>query len=190
MPKRPRAVSAPSAVTNRIEHLYTVLKDLLAGLVGAQRASKIVNLWQRFWRYAAGSLLTALFSQFVLFVVFSLLHLESARDSAITATLAGAVPSYFLNRNWAWGKRGRSSWAREVIPYFAMAITGLVFSTWAVDFANSHANVLGTSRIDRDFIVQGSYLLSFALLWFGKFALMHSWLFAENNPVADQIGEL
>jgi putative flippase GtrA len=143
-------------------------------------------LWSRFWRYAAGSLISAVFSQIVLLVVFYVLRLENARDSAITATLTGAVPSYFLNRHWAWGKRNRSSFRREVLPYILMAVTGLIFSTWFVDFAHTNASFLGHSRVAVDVVVQGSYLLSFVLLWFGKFAFMHKWLF-RTQPASEPV---
>lgn len=138
-------------------------------------------LWSRFWRYAAGSAATAVFSQVVLLVVYSVGHLESAHNAAITATLLGIVPSYFINRYWAWGRRSRSSLSREVLPYVAMALVSLVFSTWVVDFAHSHASLLGRSQLAGDIVVQGSYFGSFVLLWFGKFAFMHTWLFRSRE---------
>ncbi len=158
------------------------LQMTLARVVGEQRTEKLINLWSRFWKYATGSAISAIFSQLVLLLTYSILRLESPRGAAITATLAGAVPSYFLNRNWAWGRSGRSSLHKEVLPYFAMAIAGLIFSTWAVDWAHSNVTVFGTSRLVQDIVVQGSYLGSFVILWFGKFAVMHRWLF--NAPTA------
>jgi putative flippase GtrA len=139
------------------------------------------GLWSRFWRYATGSAVTAVFSQVVLLVVYSVGHLESAHDAAITATLIGILPSYFINRYWAWGRRSRSSLSREVLPYVAMALVSLVFSTWVVDFAHSHASILGRSQLAGDIVVQGSYFGSFVLLWFGKFAFMHTWLFRTRE---------
>jgi putative flippase GtrA len=155
-------------------------------VISEQQYRRFRALWSRFWRYATGSLVTAIFSQVVLFFVFSVLRLESARDSAITATLVGAVPSYFINRYWAWGKKSPSSFRREVIPYILMALISLVFSTWFVDFSHSHAGFLGSSRIAVDVVVQGSYLLSFVILWFGKFAFMHKWLF-RGVPTSESV---
>jgi len=152
-------------------------RSLLAA-VGFDRA---VPLWDRFWRYAAGSAVTALLSQAVLFVVYSLTHLLTARDAAIAATLAGIPPSYWLNRSWAWRRRDRSSLGGEVVPYVAMALVSLVVSTWAVDAAHAHALALGASRVDQDIVVQGTYLASFVVLWFGKFAFMHRALFGRER---------
>ncbi len=168
--------------SSQVETIEFVVKRIVTLVLSEEHYGRLRSLWSRFWRYATGSALTAVFSQLVLFLVFSVLRLENAKDAAITATLAGAVPSYFINRYWAWGKKSPSSLRREVVPYVLMAVTGLVFSTWFVDFSHSHASFLGTSRLTTDIVVQGSYLLSFVILWFGKFAFMHKWLF-RSEPV-------
>ncbi|MGC9155601.1 MAG: GtrA family protein [Ferrimicrobium sp.] len=167
-----------------MDTIEIVAQRLATLVISEEQYRRIRALWSRFWRYATGSVITAVFSQLVLFFVFSVLRLENARDSAITATLIGAIPSYFINRYWAWGKKSPTSFRREVLPYILMAVTGLIFSTWFVDFSHSHAGFLGTSRLATDIVVQGSYLLSFVLLWFGKFTFMHKWLF-RSAPLAE-----
>ncbi|MHB8189541.1 MAG: GtrA family protein [Ferrimicrobium sp.] len=142
------------------------------------RFPRLRALWSRMWRYAAGSIISLIISQLVFLSLFSLFRVAGSHNSSIIATLSGMVPSYFLNRNWAWGRRTRSSLHREIIPYVLMAVIGLLFSTWSADFSNSHPHVLGPSRIDQDITVQGAYFASFAILWFGKFAFMQRWLFA------------
>jgi putative flippase GtrA len=169
-----------------VEPIELVVQRLATLIISEEQYQRIRALWSRFWRYATGSLITAIFSQLVLFLVFSVFRLENARDSAITATLVGAVPSYFINRYWAWGKTSPSSFRREVVPYVVMALISLVFSTWFVDFSHSHAGFLGSSRLAVDIVVQGSYLLSFVILWFGKFAFMHKWLF-RSAPATDSV---
>jgi len=166
-----------------VDTIEIVVKRIATVFMSEQHYDRLRALWSRFWRYATGSIITAIFSQLVLFFVFSVLRLENAKDSAITATLIGAIPSYFINRYWAWGKKSPSSLRREVLPYVLMAVTGLVFSTWFVDFAHSNAGFLGSSRIVTDVVVQGSYLLSFVILWFGKFTFMHKWLFRSEPAV-------
>lgn len=154
----------------------------MQAIVARPLPRRLRALWSRFWRYATGSAATAIFSQLVLLVVYSVGHLEDAHDAAITATLIGIIPSYFINRYWAWGRRSPSSLSREVLPYVGMALVSLVFSTWVVDFAHSHTTIFGTSQLASDIVVQGSYFGSFVLLWFGKFAFMHGWLFRAREP--------
>jgi putative flippase GtrA len=135
----------------------------------------------KFLKYAAGSGISAIISQIAFILSFGPLHLFDARGSSIFATFVGMVPSYFLNRNWAWKKRSRSSVSREVIPYVVMAIIGLVFSTWSVDFADSHSHFLGHAHILRVLFVSGTYFMSFAVLWFAKFAFLNRYLFGDGS---------
>jgi putative flippase GtrA len=135
----------------------------------------------KFLKYAAGSGISAVISQIAFVASFGPLHLFNARGSSIFATFVGMVPSYFLNRHWAWKKRSRSSISREVIPYIAMAVIGLVFSTWSVDFADSHSQFLGSAHVLRVLFVSGTYFASFAVLWFAKYAFLNRFLFGDAS---------
>ena len=92
-------------------------------------------------RYTLVSVISVAVSQFAFIMVFGVFQLWGARGSSIFATCVGSVPSYYLNRNWAWGKSGRSHVWREVVPFWVLAFVGLVFSTWSADFAHTHARL-------------------------------------------------
>ncbi|HUS62317.1 MAG TPA: GtrA family protein, partial [Acidimicrobiales bacterium] len=85
---------------------------------------------QKAIRYTLVSIIAFAVFEMSLFVLLGLLH-WSARDATILANVIGGVPSYYLNRRWAWGKRGRSHLMREVVPFWALAFISLAFSTWA-----------------------------------------------------------
>jgi GtrA-like protein len=59
------------------------------------------------------------------------------RPANVIACAVAAVPSFHLNRSWAWGRRGRSRLLREVAPFWALAFLGLAFSTWAADMSGA-----------------------------------------------------
>ena len=63
----------------------------------------------------------------------------SAWESGTLATAIGAVPSYEMNRKWAWGKRGKSHLLREVVPFWALAFLGWGLSTISVILMESYA---------------------------------------------------
>jgi len=136
---------------------------------------------QRAIRYTLGSGIAFVISQIVFIASYGVLHLFGARGSSIFATMAGAVPSYYMNRNWAWQKRGRSHLSKEVIPYFVMAALSLVFSTWSADFASSHKDIVGASHFFQVVFVDGAYIASFAVLWFAKYAFMDKILFTKSK---------
>ena len=68
----------------------------------------------------------------------------SAVVASTLATSIAAVPSYEMNRKWAWGKTGRSHIMKEVVPFWTIAIISWGVSTLAVcvhfmeDYAKQH----------------------------------------------------
>ncbi|MBA3266933.1 MAG: GtrA family protein [Acidimicrobiia bacterium] len=131
-------------------------------------------------RYSMVSVVSVITYEILLFVTLGLLHWETARSANILAVAVSAVPSYYLNRVWVWGKSGRSHFMKEVVPFWAMALLGLVFSTWATDFANSFADDVTTVHLLQTFIVMAAGLGAFGLLWVAKFVVLNKVLFAHK----------
>ncbi len=67
-------------------------------------------------RYSLVSVVTVAVSQTTLFVLFAFAHWR-ASSANIVASIAGGIPSYYLNRSWVWGKGGRSHLVKEVLPF-------------------------------------------------------------------------
>ncbi|MGI8810627.1 MAG: GtrA family protein [Acidimicrobiales bacterium] len=127
-------------------------------------------------RYSLVSVVSVIVSQIVLFAAQSF---WSARTSNIIAVCVSAVPSYYLNRAWAWGKTGKSHLMKEIVPFWSLALLGLVFSTWAADYAESNAHQVTGSDLVARLIVNGAALAAFGVLWVGKFFIFNKVLFAR-----------
>jgi len=96
--------------------------------------------------------------------------LSGATANLLAVSLA-AGPSYVLNRYWTWGKRGRNHVWKEMVPFWSMALLGLVFSTWLVALADQRwGTVLAVSLAN---------LCAFGLLWIGRFVVLDRVLFAS-----------
>ncbi len=134
----------------------------------------------RMLRYSLVSLVSIAVSQTVLMAAFGLLH-WTARLANVVACAAGTVPSYYLNRSWAWGRRGRSHLWKEVAPFWALAFLGLAFSTWAADFGSTLAEQAAVSHRTATAMVMTSALLAFGVLWLGKFAIFNTVLFSSPS---------
>ena len=132
-------------------------------------------------RYTLVSVISVAVSQAAFIMVFGVLQLWGARGSAIFATCVGSVPSYYLNRNWAWGKSGRSHIWREVVPFWVLAFVGLVFSTWSADFAHTHTQGMH-SHLLHVAVVSAAYLGSFGVLWVAKFLAFNRVMFVHHEP--------
>ncbi len=132
-------------------------------------------------RYTLVSVISVIVSLVVLFVTLFFLK-WSARTANIVAVGVSAIPSYFLNRAWAWGKTGKSHLLKEVVPFWAMAFLGLLVSTWAAVFVKANAHYITDSHLGVTLLVMVSNIASFGVLWFGKFLVLNKVLFA---PPAD-----
>lgn len=137
---------------------------------------------KKFIRYSMVSVVSVITYEILLFITLGLLHWESARNANIFAVTVSAIPSYYLNRAWAWGKSGRSHFMKEVVPFWGMALLGLVFSTWIADFAKTFADEHTSVHLLRTFIVMMGGLAAFGVLWVAKFVILNKVLFAHKPP--------
>ncbi|MEP6660542.1 MAG: GtrA family protein [Acidimicrobiales bacterium] len=93
----------------------------------------------------------------------------------LVAVCISAVPSYYLNRAWVWGKRGSSSMAREVLPFWIMTLAGLALSTFLAYVAD---------RIwDATIAVNIANLAGFGVLWVLKFLVLDQYVFSDRESV-------
>lgn len=152
------------------------------GLIGWAKSPE----GRKWVRYSMVSVVAVLCSQVILALTFGVLH-WSARSANMTAVGLSAVPSYWLNRAWVWKKTDRSSMLREVVPFWAMAFIGLVFSTWAADFAATHASSLSSSRGVQTVIVMAASLAAFGVLWIGKFVVLNRVLFVHDGEASEVV---
>ena len=134
-------------------------------------------------RYALGSVVASLVSLVTFVVVYGVLGALSPRQSSVAASLTGMVPAYFLNRNWAWGRRGRSHLVKEVLPYLAASVLGLVAAMWSVDVASSHVKTLTGDKSLQVTLVAMAYVGTYASLWVLKF-LFFNVLFGRPHRAA------
>jgi putative flippase GtrA len=95
----------------------------------------------------------------------------------IVATAAGTVPSYELNRKWAWGKTGKSHLWREVMPFWVLAFIGLAVSTWWAVMAESLAQSHHFSHSTQTAVVELAVISAFGVLWIAKYAVINKVLF-------------
>lgn len=129
-------------------------------------------------RYTATSVICVVISEFVL-TILGLLG-WTAFGAVLTATAISTVPSYELNRKWAWGKSGKSHMGKEVVPFWVLAFIGLAFSLWAVDLAQSVARHHHLSTVLRTGVLDAAFIGSYGILWIGKFLIFNKILFAHH----------
>ena len=137
---------------------------------------------QKFLKYSAVSVISVIIAQILLILAFNVIR-WSAADSNIFAVGVSSIPSYYLNRAWAWQKRGRSHFMKEVLPFWGLAFLGLVLSTIAVDFVDGHVH--GLHQAVRSLVVQATNIGAFGVLWIVKFIIFNELMFKHHPEVLE-----
>ena len=137
---------------------------------------------KKFLKYSAVSVISVIVNVVMLVFAYGILG-WSATPANIFAVGVSAIPSYYLNRAWAWGKRGRSHLLKEVAPFWGLAFLGLVISTIAVHLVDSH--IRGFHRAVRTVFLAGTQIGAFGVLWIGKFIIFNELMFKHNPEVLE-----
>ncbi len=137
---------------------------------------------QRLSRCLVVSVGTTLLSAAVL-VTLALGAGVPAGPANVVAVCCGIAPSYFANRRWVWGRTGRSSVGREILPFWTLSLAGLVASTIAVSMVASATTRWSISA--RSIALPFANLGVFGALWLGQFVLLDRVVF--DNTVSFEV---
>jgi putative flippase GtrA len=129
-------------------------------------------LGKKLIRYSLTSVVAVIVGQGLL-LFFQVVVDWSPANANLAAVCLSAIPSYLMNRYWAWEKRGRNHLLKEVAPFWGLAVLGLVFSTWAVDYVADHHS-------DAVIVIQLTALSAFGVLWVGKFIVFNELMFKHH----------
>ena len=144
----------------------------------ALRAHARTPTGQKLVKYTMVSVISVIIGQALLLFAFGVLRWDAV-PSNVFAVGVSAIPSYYLNRAWAWGKRGRSHFLKEVVPFWAMAFLGLALSTVFVSVAEGRSANL--NRALQTLVVSGASIAAFGVLWVAKFVILNKVLFAHHE---------
>jgi putative flippase GtrA len=122
-------------------------------------------------RYFTGSVVATVCSEVVFVVLYGALGIGTAWSSVLS-WLAGAIPSFWLNRSWAWQRTGRPSLRREVLPYVAIILTTLLLATVLTHVADVWLHHRGVSSSVRVTLVAGVFLGTYVLVFGLRFLLL------------------
>jgi putative flippase GtrA len=130
-------------------------------------------------RYVLSSGASVIVGQAVLAFTFGVLGWEAAPANVVSFVVAGVV-AYVLHRRWTWRRSGRSGLARELLPYWGIAMVSLVLSTWLVDVVAREAAGAQVAHAVATLMVMGTALLVNGVFWVVKFVVFDRWLFADR----------
>jgi putative flippase GtrA len=141
----------------------------------------VVRLWLfahtpegiRMVRYGLVSVVSALFAFTVLTVVYGVLQLWTEVPSVVFSNIVATFVNYFLNRRWVWGKSGRSSLLKEVLPFWIMSISGMVLALFTASLARQFSDAHHLDHLARTVVVLGANTCAFGINWIVKFLILN-----------------
>jgi putative flippase GtrA len=132
-------------------------------------ATPSLGLGPKLFRYFTGSLVATGCSEATFVLLYGPAGMGTAWSSVLS-WLAGAIPNFWLNRNWAWQRTGRPSLRREVAPYAAVVIVTLLLATLLTHLADQMLHQAGVASSLRVTLVAavflGTYVVVFAVRFF------------------------
>jgi putative flippase GtrA len=126
-------------------------------------------------RYSSVSIMGVLITQILIVVLYNGVGLAAWVTNFIAVTIS-SIPAYMLNRAWVWNKHSSHSMTREVLPFWGMALLGLVISTIAVAIVSQYTDAV--------IAISLTNIASFGVLWVGKFLILEKWMFKAEHPIA------
>ena len=129
-------------------------------------------------RYGAVSVFNILCHQFLLNLANSGWGWSGGVANVFAAVLT-AIPGYVLSRRWVWGVRGPHSVRQEIVPFWSLALVGLVVSTTLAEGAD---RVLGSGI----WVALGS-LVGYFVVWMAKFVILERMFDRSASRVERQL---
>lgn len=128
-------------------------------------------------KYASVSVINVFIGQGLLFVFSKIVGLNFV-EANVAAVCLSAVPAFILSRRWIWQLKTRSHFVREVVPFWSLALLGLLLSTVMVAIAERWS--------DATWVLMITNLAAFGLLWVGKFFFLDKVLFGPHHHEFDE----
>ena len=125
------------------------------------------------YRYVMASVLSTIFAQTVLAIVYGARIIPSAVWATLFANISAAFPSYFLNRNWTWRKTGKSSFKSEIFPFWMLSFLGIGFGEVGSLVARHLINAHHWPHLINLIVVCSLSLTSFAIFWVLKLKIFN-----------------
>jgi putative flippase GtrA len=137
-------------------------------------------------RYTLSSVITTGVSFSAIVIFYGLKIIPGVIWSTLAGNVVATLPSYHLNRLWAWGKRGKSAFRNEIVPYWSLAFAGIAFSQIGAFFARSEVHSHHWGHLTDTAIVAFTNLVCFAVFWVLKLVVFNKIFHFDKLKIIDE----
>jgi len=139
------------------------VQDALAGRLSEGMVRKL--------KYSAVSVINVPLGQAIL--AFCVYVLDwSGTEGNLLAVVLTTIPAYLLNRAWVWKRVGGHSFMSDVLPFWAMALLGLLVSTAVVAWAER--------TWSPEWVPNVASLAAFGVIWVMKYLVLDRLMFGRE----------
>lgn len=142
--------------------MTAVASTSVTSTLGTARTFMVENR-EKIIRYCGVSVVNVLVGQGILAFCLLVLDLSGVLSQFIAASLS-AIPAYILSRRWVWKQRGKDSFRTEVLPFWTMAIIGLVFAVASIAIMERFT--------DHPIVIMLTSLGAYGVVWVGKYFVL------------------
>lgn len=129
-------------------------------------------------KYLGVSAFNVVFGQSLLFFASAILGWSYVASNFFAVAIS-AAPAYFLSRYWVWQKSGKNHFWKEVVPFWSLALVGLIISTVFVAIAET----VSSSTL----VLMLTNLVAFGIVWVAKFFILDKYLFKDELLTDDAL---
>ncbi len=137
-------------------------------------------------RFVSVSAIAVVVNQVTLFVCYLLLGWDKKDSvrSLFVAFLLSSITSYILNRRWVWKRSGRSSFRREILPFWGVGFAQLAISVPFVRWGQLEVEANITNKLVRTVCFMLLNLAVYLVMWFAKYMFFNKVVFADKAKPA------
>lgn len=137
-------------------------------------------------RFTSVSAISTVVSFSTISIVYGTKIVHGAITSTIIGNMVATIPSYYLNRTWTWGKKGRSHFRGEIIPFWTMAVLGTAFSLFGASLAGHIVDTHHWHHLINTGIVAFANLASFGIFWVLKLKVFNRIFHVDDLAEIDE----
>ena len=131
-------------------------------------------------RFGVVSAFNVVFGQSLLLIAQTVFDWSAVASNIFSVSIS-AGPAYFFSRYWVWQKRSKNHFMREVVPFWSLAILGLLLSTVAVWYVQQQWD-------PHPLVINLTNLSAFGVVWVSKFVILDRVLFKHDETLDESIG--
>lgn len=143
-------------------------------------------------KYVAVSVVNVIVGQGLLIFFHVVLHIGQTLSNIMAVSIS-AVPAFYMSRAWVWGRKGKSHFKTEVLPFWLFIGVGLIFSTAMVAIGSRIFGVSGSDVADlttlQKLLPNLLNMFAFGILWVLRFFLMEKLFTRRPELIEEIVGE-